>query len=84
MKMKILVVEDDDHLREVLLEAAIMEGYLAAGVPSAEAAIDCLEAESFDVIVTDITLPGMSGLDLLKHCSHQQSLITVVITAYGK
>src|SRR6266496_3038927 len=83
MKMRILFIEDDDHLREVLLEAATMEGYLAIGVASAEAAIEQMEQQSFDIIVTDINLPGMSGLDLLQQCSHLPSMITIVITAHG-
>ncbi len=83
MKMRILFVEDDDHLREVLLEAATMEGCLAVGVASAEAAIELLDQQSFDIIVTDINLPGMSGLDLLQHCSHLPFVITIVITAHG-
>jgi DNA-binding NtrC family response regulator len=84
MKIKVLVVEDDDHLREVLLQAATMEGYEAVAVSSAEAAIDKLETETFDILVTDINLPEMSGLDLLPQCARlQQRIIAIVMTAYG-
>src|SRR3954471_3850248 len=84
MDVKILFVEDDDRLRDVLLEAAAMEEYDARGVSTAEAAVDLLRAESFDVMVTDVTLPGMSGLELLRHCARlRPGILPIVITAYG-
>jgi DNA-binding NtrC family response regulator len=84
MNIKILIVEDDERLRDVLLEAAAMEGYEAQGVSSAEAAIEQLRVGQFDVMVTDVTLPGMSGLDLLQHFPRlRPGLLPIVITAYG-
>lgn len=84
MSVKILIVEDDERLRDVLLEAAAMEGYDAQGVSSAEAAVERLRLGPFDVMVTDVTLPGMSGLDLLQHCPRlQPGILPIVITAYG-
>src|SRR5215212_5421279 len=84
MDVKILFVEDDERLRDVLLEAAAMEEYESRGVPSAEAAVELLRAEPFDVLVTDVTLPGMSGLELLRHCARlRPGILPIVITAYG-
>jgi DNA-binding NtrC family response regulator len=84
MRVKILFVEDDDRLRDVLMEAAAMEEYDARGVSTAEAAADLLRDEPFDVLVTDVTLPGMSGLDLLRHCQRlRPGILPIVITAYG-
>src|ERR1043165_1670833 len=84
MNVKILFVEDDERLRDVLLEAAEMEEYDAQGVSTAEAAVERLRAEPFDILVTDVTLPGMSGLDLLRHCSRlRPGILSIVITAYG-
>ena len=84
MKIKVLVVEDDDQLREVIVQAVSLEGYQAVGVSSAEAAIDRLEHESFDILVTDINLPKMSGLDLLQQCARlQHGIITIVMTGFG-
>ena len=61
-----------------------MEGYDAQGVSSAEAAVERLGSGQFDVMVTDVTLPGMSGLDLLRHCPRlQPGILPIVITAYG-
>src|SRR5918997_3479812 len=84
MSVKILFVEDDERLRDVLLEAAAMEEYDARGVSSAEAAVGLLRDEPFEVMVTDVTLPGMSGLDLLRHCRRlRPDILPIVITAYG-
>ena len=84
MSVKILFVEDDERLRDVLLEAAAMEEYDARGVSSAEAAVELLRDEPFEVMVTDVTLPGMSGLDLLRHCRRlRPDILPIVITAYG-
>src|SRR4051812_6923447 len=84
MDVKILFVEDDDRLRDVLLEAAAMEEYDARGVSTAEAAVELLRGEPFDVLVTDVTLPGMSGLELLRHCQRlRPGILPIVITAHG-
>ncbi len=84
MDARILFIEDEDRLRQLLLEAAALDGYRAEGVASAEAALELLKQESFDVLVTDIALPGMSGLDLLLHLKQvAPGAVTIVMTAYG-
>jgi DNA-binding NtrC family response regulator len=84
MDVKILFVEDDDRLRDILLEAAAMEEYDARGASSAEEAVELLRGEHFDILVTDVTLPGMSGLELLRHCARlRPGILSIVITAYG-
>jgi DNA-binding NtrC family response regulator len=84
MKVRILFVEDDERLRTILLEAAAINDFQAEGVDNAEFALERLQQENFDILVTDVTLPGMSGLDLLQHCQRICPDITsVVITAYG-
>lgn len=84
MKVRILFVEDDLRLQNVLLEAAAINNFLAVGVGSSEEAIERLKQENFDILVTDVTLPGMSGLDLLQHCQRlSPGIIAVVMTAYG-
>jgi DNA-binding NtrC family response regulator len=84
MKTKVLVVEDDEQYRDLITAAVTMEGHLASGVVSAEDAIVSLENEAFDILVTDLTLPGMSGLDLLQQCRlSQPGVVTIVITGHG-
>jgi DNA-binding NtrC family response regulator len=84
MSARILLVEDDSSLQRVLLEATALRGYQAEGVSTAELAIERLTAHAYDIVITDINLPGMSGLDLLPHCFRlRPNIYAVVITAYG-
>ncbi|MBA3322555.1 MAG: sigma-54-dependent Fis family transcriptional regulator [Pyrinomonadaceae bacterium] len=79
-----LFVEDDEAVRALLIEQAREDGYQTAGATHADAAISLLKKEEFDIIVTDVRMPGMSGLDLLLHCSElRPEAVTLVLTAYG-
>lgn len=63
---KILVVDDDDTIRDTLYEL-LSEEYLCQTAETAEKAFARLEADSYDVVLTDISMPGVSGLELLGH-----------------
>jgi DNA-binding NtrC family response regulator len=63
---KILVVDDDDAIRDTLFEL-LSEEYLCQTAETAEKAFARLEADSYDVVLTDISMPGLSGLELLGH-----------------
>jgi len=81
---RILVVEDDDCLRRVTqaqLEKCGYETAVAADVPEA---LTVLERQPFDLVITDLNLPGMSGLELLNRIRIAYPEISVVVvTAYG-
>lgn len=64
--MRILYVEDNPDLRETI--GMLMEGEGRTVVPceSAERALELMGTQAFDVVVTDVSLPGMSGVDLAK------------------
>ena len=64
--MRVLVVEDDQNLCEVIQRFLSEIGHEPLIAHTAEAALDVLEAERADVVLLDIYLPGMSGLDFLK------------------
>lgn len=84
MKAKILVVEDDTRLRNLLVEALTQEGHSLTGASSAEAAIDILKDESFDVLLTDVNLPGKSGIELLPICIQLHPFTyMIVMTGYA-
>jgi two-component system response regulator AtoC len=65
MKAKILVVEDDLSLQKLLLEAIGYEGHQTQGADSVDEALELLQNEKFDVLLTDVQLKTKSGLDLL-------------------
>lgn len=59
----VLVLEDDQELRELLVETLQDEGYTVEGVNRAQQAIEMVTTREFDLFVTDIRMEGMSGLD---------------------
>ena len=63
---RILVVDDDETIRDTLYEL-LSENYLCQTAETAEQAFARLEADSYDVVLTDISMPGLSGLELLGH-----------------
>ena len=62
---RILVVEDQGELRNVLVSVLGAEGYRATGVESGEAGLAALDREMFDVVLLDVNLPGISGMQVL-------------------
>ncbi len=63
-RARILVVDDDPQVRHVTASFLNGFGYDETAVPSGEAALERLAAERFDLVVADLAMPGMSGLDL--------------------
>jgi len=64
--LRLLVVEDEQALLDTILDMAESAGYVSEGVTTAEVAVERLKQNHFDGIVTDIRLPGMSGVELLE------------------
>ena len=63
---KILIVDDEQGIREALTGALTDEGYAVSSVESGEACLDLLRKTAFDVILLDIWLPGIDGLETLE------------------
>ncbi len=63
---RIMVVDDDESVRDVVTEVLGRKGWTVDDYSSAEAAISALERGRYDVILTDINMPGLSGMDLLQ------------------
>ncbi len=74
----LLVVEDDDALREALCDL-FAEEHFCLGAATAEAAMGYLSSEVYDVVLTDISMPGMSGVELLGYIRQQQPKTPVII-----
>ena len=82
--VNLLVVDDDDKIREVCRAVAAECGMKAADVGTAEEALEVLEFSSVDILLTDLRLPGTSGLELLKKVSVTHPDVAVVmLTQYG-
>jgi DNA-binding NtrC family response regulator len=84
MPETLLIVEDEDTLCESLQRVFTREGYEVDIAGSAESAFTLLEAKSYDLIITDIILPGISGIELLTRYRKKNPLQKVIIiTAYA-
>jgi two-component system NtrC family response regulator len=84
LKDRILIVEDDDELRQVTEVQLDREGYETSSAVSAELAIPILEKSPQHLVIVDLHLPGMSGLDLLKRIRMEYpETAVIVMTAFG-
>jgi DNA-binding NtrC family response regulator len=83
-KPSILVVEDETKLRRLIELQLIEEGFHVGTASDAETALQLLNRERFDLVLTDFKLPGMSGLEFLLAVKRTNaSLPVVLMTAYG-
>ena len=82
--MNILLVEDSSEVSCITVEYLQELGHSVTAVPQAEEAVTKLNEQSFDAVMTDVRLPGMSGIDLAKTLikSHP-SLPVVIASGYG-
>ncbi len=81
---KILVVEDDEEMRALLEEFFLEEGFETESVNDGSEAFRKLVKESFDLVITDIRMPGLTGLDILPGIRKLQPEVPIiVITAFG-
>ena len=82
--MEVLLVEDNSEVSLITVEYLTELGHSAVAVPAAESALARLAERSFDAVMTDVSLPGMSGIDLAKELSRQYPNLPVVISSgYG-
>lgn len=75
---RVLVVDDDETIRDTLYEF-LSEVYVCQTAETAEKALARLEADSYDVVLTDISMPGLSGLELLGHILQKYPETPVII-----
>ena len=80
----ILIVEDEDLMRELLSKILEGENYRIYQAPSAEDALRVLQDQPIDLVLTDLRLKGMNGLQLLTEArAHDPEIVVVVMTAYA-
>ena len=84
MTDKILVVDDDQGIRFFLGEALTKKGYQVDSATSAEAAISKIKQDAFSLILLDVRLPGMSGIDAIRKIHELEPRAPIIVmTAYG-
>ena len=83
-ELNVLVLEDDENLRELLCETLEDEGYRSQGAANGVEAIRKVTDEVFDLLVVDVRMEGMSGLEAFAHMRQQGvELACLVITGYA-
>jgi CheY-like chemotaxis protein len=81
---KILVVDDDPVIGKSFDRVLSGKGYAVINAPTGEAAIEKLTTEDYDLVVTDIRMPGMSGLEVAERVRAKQPWMPVlIVTGYG-
>ena len=77
---RVLLVDDDETIRDTLYEL-LSEFYVCQTAETAEKAFARLEADEYDVVLTDISMPGLSGLELLGHVRQKFPDTPVIIVS---
>jgi DNA-binding NtrC family response regulator len=80
---RILVVDDESVVRELTVELLRRSGYLPHGVPSARCALELLEQEPFDLLLSDVVMPEMTGVELLYELRARRHDLPVVLMTGG-
>jgi response regulator RpfG family c-di-GMP phosphodiesterase len=81
---KILVVDDEKVIREILAEFLTLEGYNVQSVEDGEKALTELKLRPYDLVITDLKMPRLSGLQLLQRIHEANiNVLTVIMTGFG-
>ena len=80
---RVLIVDDDEAVRNTMNEYIQAAGYNSEAVSCAEEALEIIQKDEFQVIITDIILPAMGGLELTKSIRKNNDSDVIVMTGYG-
>lgn len=84
-KKKVLIVDDQNGIRVLLLEVFSNEGYQTFQAANGKIALEIVKNESPDLVLLDMKIPGMDGLEILKHIkSINPDIKVIMMTAYGE
>jgi DNA-binding NtrC family response regulator len=84
MVLRILVVDDDPILREIITEVLTDEGHDITGVDSAEEALEALAKDDFPLVLSDLVMRKLTGLDLLAQIKKDSpQTLVVIMTSYS-
>lgn len=79
--LRILVVEDNHDTRNMVCELLCLLGHEAMGVGNAEQALSIVDAHTFDILFTDINLPGMSGIKLAQQLAQSHADLRIILAS---
>ena len=79
MSIRVLVVDDEEDFLNSIVRRLELRGMTAVGVASGAAALEVLGSEAFDVVVLDIKMPGMDGIEALREIKQQHAAVEVIV-----
>lgn len=83
-KLSILIVDDDEQIREILKDMLTMDGHSPVAYEDGLSALQAFEHYQFDLVITDLGMPGMSGLELANSIHRSQPALPIaMITGWG-
>jgi len=77
---RLIIIDDESHIADILTRFFKEKGHDAVGVTQAEQALALLDAGPVDLVITDIAMPGLSGLDLLDKMKRKGLDVPVIVT----
>ena len=84
MTIRVLLVDDEPAVRQVLGEQLVYAGYEVVEREDGAAALRTMEQEPFDALVTDLTMPGLDGVALIREAqSRTPGLCAILVTGYA-
>ncbi len=82
---KVLIVDDQNGIRILLMEVFSSEGYTTFQASNGKLALEIVKKESPDLVLLDMKIPGMDGLEILKHVKAiNRDIKVIMMTAYGE
>lgn len=83
-KRNILIVDDEEIMRESIKEAMVSSGYSVTVAEDGQAAKELLQKKDYHVVISDIKMPGLTGLDLLRYIKEvSPETLVILMTAFG-
>jgi len=84
LKPKVLVVDDEEDFLETIVKRLLLRGIDAIGVDGGKEALRILQEQSFDVVILDVRMPGMDGIETLRQLKKRTPLTEVImLTGHG-
>jgi len=81
---RVLIVDDEEEFVETIVKRLNDRGLVAEGVMSGQQALDLMQSKDFDVVILDVKMPGMDGIETLREMKKRKPLTEVImLTGHG-